>query len=355
MPVVQVDDLRDPADMSRWQDREAGDLAGRIGMAVGEAGKNYGRRVGLGSGLLIGITSIAGGALGLPPWTSLPLAILAGLVMGEVFKRDFHKRADPAVRKTALLRRRCAACGYALRGCVVQGDGCVICPECEAAWAVEKMGVVGLSMGETVPAPPAVPDDVSVPDTTGMTGNWWKWTRYVTDDQGQAVPVVDYRLRAPLERESDAGMRARLSAAREAMKPDASRLTLRLLVVLVVGAILAWQLHVAGRDFGSVLATQPGTMTWARAGDLVGPLLRLLVCGGIIVLGLLALRGFGFGPRATEVRLSMVKQGLCPSCAADLWTRWAKDSGFVKCGKCGSAWSIAPPRDVMQGVNGNRS
>jgi hypothetical protein len=30
----------------------------------------------------------------------------------------------------------CASCGYGLAGLTPQGDGCVVCPECEAAWRV---------------------------------------------------------------------------------------------------------------------------------------------------------------------------------------------------------------------------
>lgn len=35
-----------------------------------------------------------------------------------------------------LAEGRCATCGYDIRGCRAEADGCTVCPECGAAWRV---------------------------------------------------------------------------------------------------------------------------------------------------------------------------------------------------------------------------
>ncbi|MEZ6243093.1 MAG: hypothetical protein R3B57_08625 [Phycisphaerales bacterium] len=32
----------------------------------------------------------------------------------------------------------CASCGYSLGGLTPEHDGCVVCPECRAAWRLEN-------------------------------------------------------------------------------------------------------------------------------------------------------------------------------------------------------------------------
>jgi len=35
---------------------------------------------------------------------------------------------------------RCASCGYALESLEPEADGCVVCPECHAAWKADRVG-----------------------------------------------------------------------------------------------------------------------------------------------------------------------------------------------------------------------
>jgi len=56
-------------------------------------------------------------------------AMLGALVVTAV--RSSYERS--AMRQLRSLDR-CASCGYSLRGPILERDGCVVCPECRAAW-----------------------------------------------------------------------------------------------------------------------------------------------------------------------------------------------------------------------------
>jgi len=43
---------------------------------------------------------------------------------------------------------RCAACGYALERLEPEADGCVVCPECNAAWHAERVGAEHAPTGQ---------------------------------------------------------------------------------------------------------------------------------------------------------------------------------------------------------------
>ncbi len=270
----------------------------------------------------------------------LPMMVAVSGVMGLALQLDVRRRSAPEIRKTALSRRRCAACGYSLQGCIVQGDGCVVCPECEAAWAVAMLDAPGLRAGEVVPAPPAVPEGARVPDAAGYFARLRRRFSYVTDDEGKKVPVADYRLRAAIERETSAGVKSRLEAAREAMEPGLARWATRTLAVVGMLAILVFQIWNSGLAVGSLLATGPSTLTWSRAGHLVIPVLGVIFWLFIGVLWLLIFRERGLAPRAGAVRQQMLMKGLCPSCAADVSGVPIGTPMPVRCAKCGAAWKL---------------
>lgn len=46
-----------------------------------------------------------------------------------------------SIRAAMMQQRRCTGCGYALGGAVAESDGCVVCPECGAAWDARKLGL----------------------------------------------------------------------------------------------------------------------------------------------------------------------------------------------------------------------
>jgi hypothetical protein len=126
VPVVQVNDLRDPENTWRWQDREAADLAGRIMTIAADEQQKKSWRVGVVFGVSMMVMGIGAGEGWLPQRWLLPLAVVLGGGIGLAFQIRGRRRAAPEVRKTTLSRCRCAACGYSLQGCIVQGDACVV-------------------------------------------------------------------------------------------------------------------------------------------------------------------------------------------------------------------------------------
>ena len=57
------------------------------------------------------------------------------LTLGSVRRRRFRRLAD-----VYLGSGRCASCAYALAGLAAEEDGCVVCPECGAAWRADRLG-----------------------------------------------------------------------------------------------------------------------------------------------------------------------------------------------------------------------
>lgn len=45
------------------------------------------------------------------------------------------------VAEVYLAHGYCVSCGYSLIDLVVESDGCVVCPECNAAWKKERLGI----------------------------------------------------------------------------------------------------------------------------------------------------------------------------------------------------------------------
>jgi hypothetical protein len=78
---------------------------------------------------------------GMPVW--VPLILMAAaigttvrLLIGWQVRGGLHR-----VVGTVLEEGLCASCGYNLVGLPVEPDGCVICPECAAAWRESRMRV----------------------------------------------------------------------------------------------------------------------------------------------------------------------------------------------------------------------
>jgi hypothetical protein len=64
--------------------------------------------------------------------TVLGIAVIAMLVFPFLLPSRFENWA----RSTRVKRGRCASCRYSLIGVSAAPDGCVVCPECGAAWRV---------------------------------------------------------------------------------------------------------------------------------------------------------------------------------------------------------------------------
>lgn len=59
------------------------------------------------------------------------------LLLDRVRRYRFHRIAS-----ISLQRGCCPSCGYTLKGLNLEADGCILCPECNAAWKKIRIGTI---------------------------------------------------------------------------------------------------------------------------------------------------------------------------------------------------------------------
>ncbi|GJM18983.1 MAG: hypothetical protein DHS20C14_11960 [Phycisphaeraceae bacterium] len=71
-------------------------------------------------------------------WSShvLPAMLIAASGLGSVYG-IWLPVVQRLTRPVHLAQERCIACGYRLQGLTREDDGCVVCPECGAAWRLD--------------------------------------------------------------------------------------------------------------------------------------------------------------------------------------------------------------------------
>jgi hypothetical protein len=115
-----------------------------VGRALGRAGILYHIAgiavvlfaVGQALGLQLAGTRIPGS-----PGPGAMLLVLAALLGIHVFLAVLLPRISARSRMVLQLRERiCPMCGYDLARIEAQADGCIVCPECSAAWASTRVG-----------------------------------------------------------------------------------------------------------------------------------------------------------------------------------------------------------------------
>jgi len=62
---------------------------------------------------------------------------IAVIVAGRVFGRQLNLLHLNMLRAGAVVNHRCPGCRYELHGLSPESDGCVVCPECSAAWRLD--------------------------------------------------------------------------------------------------------------------------------------------------------------------------------------------------------------------------
>jgi len=67
-------------------------------------------------------------------------AIVFALTAWWVFLGRIRRSNAPRIAGVYLRSGRCASCGYDLRNLDPEADGCVLCPECSAAWLAARIG-----------------------------------------------------------------------------------------------------------------------------------------------------------------------------------------------------------------------
>lgn len=70
----------------------------------------------------------------MPTYVEWGFTLAFGWGLGWLGRWVLRRTRASHVRESLLNASRCASCGYSLVALVAEPDGCVVCPECSAAW-----------------------------------------------------------------------------------------------------------------------------------------------------------------------------------------------------------------------------
>lgn len=205
---------------------------------------------------------------------------------------------------------RCAACGFSLRDIEVRADGCVVCPECAAAWHQDRWRVwrddapalAGRGVSCTVKSVSAARqvDDRGALLTEPMTSRP-KWLKAILKQPAAARP-------------------ARLTPFLNSLRTGRRRAMLWT-IVPAMGMLLG----------GTMILVATG----ASVVD-VAPILSLVLV--IIILLVIFIARYS-AHTYVDVRTIGLSHNVCPACGGSIDPAAPRDfDGCVRCASCASAW-----------------
>ena len=215
----------------------------------------------------------------------------------------------------------CGSCGYSLGQLAPEGDGCLKCPECGAAWKAHRVTRPHWNASERAPA---------------YRAPWWmRWIGLVPSDRqllgrdarGAYFRVIDKRLRVlpPRKRES-------IGADRRRQIKD--RLSW-------IG--LGWRWLVAIVPIGLACLMGLGVWYWAGRPASQGVDWANIIAGIVAIFfavsAVLIVRGHGFCP-GEKRGAAIAGFALCGSCRRQMARDKRKEDGCTNCTGCGAAWRV---------------
>jgi len=236
--------------------------------------------------------------------------IVAAVIVISSVKRVLHPPgtgpAGDAISATSAALGHCGACGYNLLDLRPADDGCVQCPECGAAWHIQRRTHIGLDperLAKLVKAIPAYERGNSALGTT--------------DDRGVRL-VAGYQwprgtLARPLPPSADPAVALFRRGRRK----------LRRWCFIVAGVV--WLAYIIG-----AFAT----------GGTVGDVVYVAVIAAI-VLALIALLVSLVSLPARKVRALALQAARCPECYTPLDVELVCFDGCTVCRGCRAAWDAA--------------
>lgn len=301
----------------------------------------------------------------LGPWPFL--VVLGGSLwlMGRLVRWTAMRRVERNIAPTLVAGGFCGACGYSLAGLIAEGDGCVVCPECGAAWREARLGrsearslgtgascgacgysLAGLNAGGDggVVCPECGTAWLDSRGTGGLGPSWM--VRFATltpsrrnlitpDDRGSLVHTVDRRLMwvSPGRRMSLGAERTRELRRELGGMGEDGRLVL---------AVIAWLVPVAW-----LIGVVNG---WSRWSSIPSDefFFVLFVLTFSVILTVVWLRSHAFYNRGAAAR-ALVNAGHCGSCLAPLDGLLPESDGRVTCPDCAAGWV---PRRAGAGTGG---
>lgn len=262
---------------------------------------------------------------GMPNWLfaaviGIGIAVLVGW-MG--YGRRTRRHAS-AVIDAFLREGRCPGCAYVLDGTVSAPDGCVVCPECGAAWKRDRVG----SSNAAAPALREYRRRVYQPT---MRERWLPGSRgllMARDARGRPVHVTNPRLRG-----LDGATRRRIGAERAA----------------AIRARIGWRQR--GKGLAVSLVMLPAFFAFGamivrmRAGATPLAMLMSITTFAFVAFILVVLLGLVYtmllgdsGLLGNRVAREFVARGVCPQCLEPLDGLGSDPDGLVTCARCAAAW-----------------
>lgn len=257
---------------------------------------------------------------GLPAVLAIFVPMVAMLVVFMLVNRNRMMIAEKAAAGVLLRRGLCASCLYPLGGLTVESDGCLVCPECGAAWKRDRISEFDKF------ASGSDSDGVMVGRVTGAVATYFaggpERGMRGKDHLGARCALVSSTLRNHIGAATET-TRARLIAARAQMRRSGR--AMRIVAALVIGLMsLGIPLLVAGP---ALLRAPVG-----RATEFF--LMWTVLSGASLVLWVF--RG-NLGCGVLDVIRAMLDQRLCPSCGESLDGREPGEDGITRC-VCGCGW-----------------
>lgn len=253
----------------------------------------------------------------------VPLSLIAGAMYVE--RRVLPKRymKSPA---SLVAEGFCGQCGYGLRELPVQGDGCIVCSECGAAWSKARLTWPWWERG--------APSWTTRSDFDRQIGVCLDASRAGHDSRGRIVPVYSWSL---VTWGCDNGAGPKLAIFRAANDELLARTRKK-----------RWA--TAAVFFGGFVLL--GLIPWFLPGELSGDRQATNVFWtmlGLTIASILAVGVVGGSWFATpaDCSLALASRGLCPACTT-IWGRdVVRDGVWIVCPECGSTWVV---RESSSGV-----
>jgi len=303
-------------------------LARRIRDAVrAEARRQTPGRFFAGLGIIIGLNVVTSVMLmAFPGIFWIRPIVFWGLIAAFVFYMRWYISVVAAknISVSAVAEGVCGSCTYTLKDIVAEPDGCVVCPECGAAWRAERIVRPHWDLDQspfTDYQPPWIQRFfLAIPRTRDQLA---------PDDRGRYVRILDARLRlvAPAQR----------LALGSARIKELKRLTFRIgLVLRCLMSVIPFGISamlVVGGVYGVVTASRRDDVYWISG--LTGGFGLIMFLVGLATIFSLSFRG----PK--RVTATFREHSICGCCGQDLAGFPADGMGMTSCPVCRSGWRLS--------------
>ena len=252
------------------------------------------------------------------------IAILVALVYPVIWAGNawIAKRGAGGVASVVLADGICPACAYNLAAQLADGQGLVHCPECDAAWRSDRIFRRHLELTER---PNRKQGFLQILFAGIIRSDQASGPKSITDDRGRTRPIIATRLAVPLSA-ATGDRKARLAKARDEIRRQG-----RVGRQGRAGCLAVFFLGMAAVILSTAIA-RGVALQWS-------PGLFLVVFG--VLMPVMILRGSA-GIDEQHIRTAMLRNDLCPSCAADL-AESVSEFGSRLCTGCGASWNVSPP------------